>query len=335
VREPSSCPIGHDYWFLVGMTKHILLSIAFHLVLMSGYYLAQAEPVTRDPAPIQSTKISEDEQIEKITEKILLDQSIVKKIKESQKICTKTVVRKGKSQALATECTSWKRRLAVVIRWIQNSKLYPFEPLQRIDVDSPYFELAKLAESEDPIDYTKHEVFAAPATINFIKNIAERASRANSVPMKVTAVTTSPEKATDIHQTHITGYAFDVRPFPGGAPTSWKTKDKKLYDRTMNKEFILRLAEEAGVKKVIFNDPLLLSDKQVKKALKQRTSSGLEPLYFISDNDICIQKNWRNCKLGVHDNHIHIELHMPKALESLALKLLEGTNMRPVRTTGL
>jgi hypothetical protein len=103
----------------------------------------------------------------------------------------------------------------------------------------------------------------------------------------------------------------------------------------MNKSFILRMAAEPKVKKIIFNDPVLHSDAQIKKAIARRATLGMEPLYFISDGLICVQKKWRGCKLGSHDNHIHIELHLPKNLELVANKLLEGTNVYPVRTTGL
>jgi hypothetical protein len=273
-----------------------------------------------------------------ITSKILLDNGLVKTIRDAQKICKKPVYKKGRKITERVACNSWGKRKAAIIRWIQNSKLYPFRPLQRLALNSPNYHLVKvdptLAANEDS-SISRFEVFAAPETVNFIESLSTRAKAKLGVPLKITAITTGPDQDSDVHQTHLTGFAFDVRPLPGDAPTTWKNSNKTIYNRAMNKEFILHLAEEPSVKKIIFNDSVIIKDRKVQKALAERRAKGLDPLYIITDTEICIQKKWRNCSTRAHDNHLHIEIQMPKALETIAQELLEGSAGQKVTTSAV
>ncbi|MEQ1876405.1 MAG: hypothetical protein ABL958_07150 [Bdellovibrionia bacterium] len=305
----------------------MLRLLTVSLVFVGGLEMCHARAIISLSQTIEDQEFS-DNPYPKITERVLLDSTIVNKIREAQKICTQSVFKKGKRVTQPVLCPSWKKRLAVIVRWIQNSKYYPFRPLEKMSAANAHFELVK---ADSPNDAT----YASPVTIDFLREFSAIAKEKFGLPLKLTALTTGPEQNSDFHQTHLTGFVFDVRPFPGDVPTTWRSPNKKIYDQKMNRDLILSMIGQSRVKKIIFNDPRILKDKLVKRALGDRWAKGYKPLYLLSDIDVCKEKKWKNCDLKAHDNHMHVELNMPSALERVAHILLEETNRRPIRTTGL
>ncbi|MEQ1877981.1 MAG: hypothetical protein ABL958_15165, partial [Bdellovibrionia bacterium] len=165
-----------------------------------------------------------------------------------------------------------------LVRWVQNSGLFPYPSFQIIRDRLPFYEydpdevtrlLGEEGEDQDTdqlddqtnldgstqaiyspdeeaeLQESTVEMFASPVTLNFIDELTARVYEKIRTRMTITALTTSPLHKNDVHCSHMTGYAFDVRPLPGiQARTFWWIKNKKVYDVKMNQALILDLLKQ-------------------------------------------------------------------------------------------
>lgn len=180
-------------------------------------------------------------------------------------------------------------------------------------------ELAEIEESTV-------EMFAAPTTLDFIDEMAARVWDTTRTRLTITSLTTSPRHNNDVHCSHMTGHAFDLRPLPGIQPrTFWWIKDKKIYDSKMNQALILDLLKQDAVKTVIFNDPAIHRAKEIKDAIAARAKTS-NPVKFLALRT----PTWSGGKKypNTHHYHIHVELNVDTNVAELSRGLLKA--VRPV-----
>lgn len=257
--------------------------------------------------------------------------------------------RKNRCQTLDT----FRRNAAV--RWVQNSGLFPYQGFQLIRDRSPFYEFSRdellrvlgeefddsvtdqlnenapneaspfSAEEEAEIKESTVEMFAAPMLLDFLDNFTRSTYDQIKAPLTITSLTTSPDHRLDNHCSHMTGFAFDLRPLPGVKPmTYWWNRDKSVYNRQMNHTLIWELIKRSEVKTIIFNDEHIYKaihrSEEFKQIQAERKAAG-RPINYIR---ILTKQRIRGKRYpNSHHYHIHVELYPHEPMVELAEDLLK------------
>jgi hypothetical protein len=188
-------------------------------------------------------------------------------------------------------------KLTGLARWIHNSGNFP-----------QYGQFVKMEKTtEDYKIASRYHYFAAPITRDFILDISRIVKEQISKhPLYITAATSDPTRFTfDNHCLHRSGYSLDIRPLPGTQPTQPGFKN---YNREMNRAFILELVNDMRVKRIYFNDYVLLKDSEIRAAILSRRNTNY-PVEFVD--------------MKHHFNHIHLELYWEDQLQQLSTEVLK------------
>ncbi|HEX4924809.1 MAG TPA: hypothetical protein VFV50_12015 [Bdellovibrionales bacterium] len=246
-------------------------------------------------------------------------------------------------------------RTNAMVRWIQNSGLFPYQGFQMIRDRSPFFEFSRdellrvlgeewddsetdqltdtpenetqpfSAAEEAEIKESTVEMFAAPMLLDFLDNFTRSVYDQIKAPLTITSLTTSPEHRIDNHCSHMAGFAFDLRPLPGTrSMTYWWNRDKSVYNRDMNHKLIWELIKRPEVKTIIFNDPHIMKaitqSQDYKRIVEERKTAGRPVTYIRLLNRQTIRgKRYPNS----HHYHIHVELYPHEPMVELAEDLLK------------
>lgn len=169
--------------------------------------------------------------------------------------------------------------------------MFPF------DSELRYYRFLNKVEPEEP---KKWEIFGQDSLYPKLLELNKEVSSVLGKNLTLTGITKHHDFKHDLHCRHRGGNVFDMRPFPGTQPVTWRSS---FYDREANRFFIKKLLTWDKVELIFFNDPEILNDPEVKTLVNERSTSD-RPVRFQSASG--------------HDNHLHIEFYIEGELERVS-----------------
>lgn len=172
----------------------------------------------------------------------------------------------------------------------------------------------RFLDKQEPAEPKKWEIFGQDQLYGKLLEINHVISGLIGRDMTLTGITKHNDFDHDLHCRHRGGNVFDMRPFPGTQPVTWRSKE---YDREANLLFIKKLLAWEKVELIFFNDPEILRDKEVKEIIEQRKLNG-KPVIFQSSSG--------------HDNHLHIEFFIEGELDRVSQYVYEKKGFNKIQS---